>query len=594
MTIQRIQSEDCSVASLLQSFYAVPDYQREYVWDTDEVEQLLKDVREEMGDGEAQDAPEYFIGSIVVCPGRDGVLDLIDGQQRMTTLYIILCAIRDRLEELRAPASSVLNAQIADAAVDVSGEERLRYRLDLQYEDSGDALTSLADGKAIETPSTQSMRNMQNAHHVALRFLHSEFGEDVKAVRKFYGYLTNKVKLIRIQTEDVAKALKIFETINDRGVGLNSMDLLKNLLFMKTPKGQFDRLKHTWKELQDTIFRMGEKPLRFLRYFIFSRYNVELLREDEIYGWLSKNDALVGYGRDPIGFAKELVSAARAYECFRAGKNEKGERNRFLDNIRFLGGKAARQHLILLLAGRHLGPALFDRLTAEVENLFFCYVITREPTRDFERDFAKWATELRQITSEEDLDVFIVARFDRAKADLVSRFDDAMGRLALSSLQLYRFRYVLAKLTQQVDLRAYGDTEGTMWLGNYVSGGYEVEHIFPQTPSVEAAAEFGEVSDPEVVQRLGNLVLVEKSINTSLGNRPYSEKRPVYQQSKLLLTRALSERPQVGANTRIDRAVASIEPYAEWNETSLHKRQRSLVTLARAVWGLPEQAPSTP
>ena len=169
-----------------------------------------------------------------------------------------------------------------------------------------------------------------------------------------------------------------------------------------------------------------------------------------------------------------------------------------------------------------------------------------------------------------------------------------MGRLALSSLQLYRFRYVLAKLTQQVDLRAYGDTEGTMWLGNYVSGGYEVEHIFPQTPSAEAAAEFGEVSDPEVVQRLGNLVLVEKSINTSLGNRPYSEKRPVYRQSKLLLTRALSERPQVGANTRIDRAVASIEPYAEWNETSLHKRQRSLVTLARAVWGLPEQAPSTP
>lgn len=73
MGIQKIQSEDCSVASLFQSFYAVPDYQREYVWDTDQVEQLLKDVREEIGDGPAQDAPDYFIGSIVVCPGRDGV-----------------------------------------------------------------------------------------------------------------------------------------------------------------------------------------------------------------------------------------------------------------------------------------------------------------------------------------------------------------------------------------------------------------------------------------------------------------------------------------------------------------------------------------
>ena len=593
MAIQKIQSEDCSVTSLFQSFYAVPDYQREYVWDTDQVEQLLKDVREEMGDGPAQDAPEYFIGSIVVCPGRDGVLDLIDGQQRMTTLYITLCAIRDRLAELGAQPSSVLNAQIADAAVDVFGEERRRYRLDLQYEDSGDALTRIADGKRIETPSTQSMRNMQNAHHVVTRFLESEFGQDPAAVRKLFGYLTNKVKLIRIQTEDVAKALKIFETINDRGVGLNSMDLLKNLLFMKTPKGQFDRLKDTWKELQDTIFRMGEKPLRFLRYFIFSRYDVDLLREDEIYGWFTKNDAIVGYGRDPIVFAKELVAAAKAYERFRDGKNEKGERNRHLDNIRLLGGQAARQHLILLLAGRHLGPAQFDRLAAEVENLFFCYVITREPTRDFERNFAKWATELRSIKSDEELDAFIVARFDNAKADLANRFDDAMGRLALRSLQLYRFQYVLAKLTQQVDLLAYGETEGTRWLGNYVSGGYEVEHIFPQTPNAEAAAEFGPVSDPEVVQRLGNLVLVEKSINTSLGNRPYSEKRPVYQQSKLLLTRALSERPKVGTNTRIDRAVASIEPYSAWSEGAVHKRQRSLVTLARAVWGLPEQAAST-
>lgn len=95
------------------------------------------------------------------------------------------------------------------------------------------------------------------------------------------------------------------------------------------------------------------------------------------------------------------------------------------------------------------------------------------------------------------------------------------------------------------------------------------------------------------MQRLGNLVLVEESINTSLGSRPYSKKRPVYQQFKLLLARALSERPKVAANTRIDRAVASIEPYSSWNEGAIHTCQRSLVTLARAVWGLTEQAAST-
>lgn len=588
MASQHIQSEDSSLAKLFQSFYVVPDYQREYVWGTEQVEQLLMDVRDEMGNGAPADAPEYFIGSIVVCPGKDGVLDLIDGQQRMTTLYIALCAIRDKLAALSAPSMAVLNSQIADSMVDVSGEERRRYRLDLQYVDSGNALIRMAEADPVTGPLTSSMQNMLNAHRVTGRFLNSEFGNDASAVRGFYGYLSNKVKLIKIQTEDVAKALKIFETINDRGVGLNSMDLLKNLLFMKAPSDKFDALKTTWKELQDTIFDMKEKPLRFLRYFIFSRYDIEMLREDEIYGWLSKNDAIIGYGKDPVGFAKELVSAAHAYAHFRAGRNELGQRNRYLDNMRLLGGQAARQHIIMLLAGRHLPAHLFDKLAAEVESLFFCYVITREPTRNFEHNFAKWAGELRHIENDEAFERFITERFGKEKASLSQRFDDALLRLTLKTLQLYRFNYVMAKLAQQVDLQAYGETESTRWLDNYVSGGYEIEHIFPQHPSAEATAEFGPIRDKELTQSLGNLVLVEKSINASLGNGPYSRKQPIYRQSKLLLTRALSETPKVGSHTRIDRAVAALTPYPTWNEASIQDRQRVLTRLARAVWGLPD------
>lgn len=587
MTTQRIESQDISVAGLFQSFYAVPDYQREYVWSTEQVEQLLTDILGEMTGTDPEHSPEYFIGSIVVCPGQSGLLDLIDGQQRMTTLYVTLCAIRDRLRALGAADSAVLNSQIAAASIDASGDEVRRYRLDLQYEDSGDALTRLADGKEIDGTGTLSMKNIANAHHVVTRFLSSEFGEDIGALKRFYGYLCNKVKLIRIQTEDVAKALKIFETINDRGVGLNSMDLLKNLLFMKTSAGQFNQLKDTWKDLQDTIFDMGEKPLRFLRYFIFSQFDVDVLREDEIYGWLSRNEATAGYGSDPIGFARELVSSAKAYRNFREGKDERGVGNRYLENMRLLGGSAARQHLILLLAGRHLSSDLFDRLASEVESLFFCYVITREPTRNFERNFARWATELRSISSEEELETFINRRFLNEKMKLSVRFDDAMGRLYYGTLQQYRLRYVLAKLTQHVELAAYGETEGTRWLQSYTSGGFEIEHIFPQQPDAKAAEEFGPIEDPLVSQRLGNLVLVEKSINSSLGNRAYSEKRPIYLQSKLLLTRALSERPQVGANTRIDRAVASIESFPTWTERDVLQRQRWLADLARSVWRIP-------
>ena len=584
---QRIQSEDISVKTLFQSFYAVPDYQREYVWATDQVDQLLHDILSEMSDTDPNQAPEYFIGSIVVCPGNNGLFDLIDGQQRLTTLYVTLCGIRDRLQALNSGLST-LNSQIADASVDASGEETRRYRLELQYEDSGDALISIAEHQKIDRAVTRSMKNIENAHEAITKFLTNEFGDDVTSVSRFYGYLINKVKLIRIQTEDVAKALKIFETINDRGVGLNSMDLLKNLLFMKATPGQFDRLKDTWKSLQDTIFEMSEKPLRFLRYFIFSRYDVDVLREDEIYGWFSKNEEIAGYGSAPIRFAHELVSAASAYKNFRAGKDEEGNANRHLDNIRLLGGQAARQHLILLLAGRHLPLNLFDRLAQEVENLFFCDVITREPTRDFERNFARWAIELRGIDTVEQFERFIAQRFAKEKANLSVRFDDAIGRLTSTSIQQYRLRYLLSKLTQYIELQAYGETESTKWLEYYTSGGFEIEHIFPQQPCAEAADEFGPQDDPEIEFKLGNIVLVEKQINASLGNRAYSQKRSVYQQSKLLLTRALAERPKVGVSTQIDRALSTIEPYPAWNEAAVNDRQRSLTLLARAVWGMHE------
>ena len=147
------------------------------------------------------------------------------------------------------------------------------------------------------------------------------------------------------------------------------MDLLKNLLFVRTKQTEFVRLKAIWDELQAELRRSGEKPLRFLRYFILSRYGVDQLREDTIYKWLKDHETKVGFGTSPTGFARELVEAAKAYTRFLAGQGEDGQPRPTLQSLRVLGGSAARQHLILLLAARHLAPELFDRLTHEIENL---------------------------------------------------------------------------------------------------------------------------------------------------------------------------------------------------------------------------------
>ena len=115
-----------------------------------------------------------------------------------------------------------------------------------------------------------------------------------------------------------------------------------------------------------------------------------------------------------------------------------------------------------------------------------------------------------------------------------------------------RLLYILAKLTQYIDLRAYGETEGTKWLSKYTSGGFEIVHIFPQQPSSEATVEFGEHEDPDIADLLGNLVLVE--------------------------------RPAIG-KTKIDSAV--LDPFPEWNEAAVIERQNKLTVLARSVWRLP-------
>jgi uncharacterized protein with ParB-like and HNH nuclease domain len=108
-TVQRqsdlsIDAKPLSIDKLLADFYAVPDFQREYVWKPENVEQLLSDICDELYDENSSLIPnaEYFIGTIVVYEDTGGIFQLIDGQQRTTTLFIILCVLRECLPHLKA------------------------------------------------------------------------------------------------------------------------------------------------------------------------------------------------------------------------------------------------------------------------------------------------------------------------------------------------------------------------------------------------------------------------------------------------------------------------------------------------------------
>ncbi|MCE7937236.1 DUF262 domain-containing protein [bacterium] len=583
--LQSIESHDLSVDKIMQDFYAVPTYQREYVWTEREVEQLLQDILAEYPDLKAP-AAEYFVGSIVVCPGIDGMLNLIDGQQRMTTFFLITCAVRDRLMELGVMPPQIITSRISFESMDDLGHAVRRYRIKLQYSDSADVLDRIGAGEAIDPeslPNTRSAQRLLNAYTNIRQFLAQEFKEEPSEVQRFFAYIINHVKLVRIQTQSEAHALKVFETVNDRGVGLSPMDLLKNLMFIHASQADYDKLKDKWKSMVDTLHRAQEKPLRFLRYFIFAKYDVDRLREEGIYRWFTDHEKAVGFSADPLKFVDQLCDAATAYANFAVGKNPDGSPNRYLSNITALS-YAARQHYILLLSAMHLPTGAFTKLCCEIENLFFAYIITREPTKEFERKFAAWASDLTQCRNEPDVDQYVQRYFDPAKQQLSDRFDLALHSLTEASVPRYRMRYILGKLAQYVEERAYGESEANLSL---FLNERDLEHILPQTDGPDILFDKPEEYST-YVGRLGNLTILEESLNRSVSNKPFSDKFLVYSKSKFLLSKTIGAIMTIG-DTKIDKAIksAGLITFDRWDSAAIERRQSMLASLARQVWDIP-------
>lgn len=590
----KIESKDLSIEDLFKDFYTVPDFQREYVWERTQVERLLQDIQDEFYDEEGQNVkgPEYFLGSIVVCHSDDETMSLIDGQQRMTTIFLVLCAIRDLLAELKEKPNSTLESQIAFPSNNEYGEEIFRHRLVLQYDDSKDILKTIVETpKNIKDtiPSTISVKRIQTAYADIVDFLRVNCDSSPNKLKLFYASFTKRVKLIRIITPSLANALKVFETINDRGVGLNAMDLLKNLLFIKTTPSEYPTLKQRWEVLIKTLNSCGEKPLRFLRYFIMSHYEMDQkkpLREDDIYNWFINNMKLTELDTKPLILLNKLIECAVAWSNFMGSKDAAGAINPYLKNLSLLSG-AARQHFILLLAGRKLSQEQFSKLCKGIENLFFCYIITREPTKTFERNFAIWSVDLRNVIDDQSLDVFLNDKFTADLKNKREAFDFAFQSMKQSSLQQYRMKYILAKMTQYIEKLAWKNPAHTN-LDQYIASTVEIEHILPQKPGDALRQSFDKNDQYEIyVEKLGNLTLLEKTINAAVSNDSFDKKKPGYQQSEMLLTRSIAERPNVGENTQLNRAVKELISFDHWDSLTIETRQAMLAGLAVFVWDMP-------
>ena len=448
-----------------------------------------------------------------------------------------------------------------------------------------------AEGNAKDAnkQQTRSIRNIGNAYRTIREFIQTTLDSDPTAIRRFHGYLTNKVKIIRIQTPTIAKALKIFETINDRGLGLDAMDLLKNLLFMKAKEIEYSKLKDVWKQLTDEIYAAGEKPLRFLRYYLLATFDVDSkLREEVIYDWFLRNEKVTKHATEPLKFAQRLLEASKAYRNFAANTNASGGIERGIANTRLMGGKSIKQHFMILMAGRHLSPSNFSSLCDEIEKTMFVWLITGTAAKEYERRIVDAANSLRK-TSDDGFEQFVKEHFWKERAGLAVVFRQKISTMKTTETRQFRLRYLIAKITQHVDLLAYGASQGRDNLEDYVSGGNDIEHILPDNGDADAIAEFGDGgSDQEIIQRLGNLLLIEKSINRAIQNKKYSEKIKTYPQSKYLLTRcqASKQSGQVGIADKITKTVETLQVFSKWDAAAVNERQAFLVKLSGEIWSI--------
>lgn len=602
-TSLKIESADLSIEQMYKDFYIVPPYQREYVWSDVDVQAFADDIYNEFygAKGELIADREYFIGSVVVCRTTHGPYDLIDGQQRMTTIFLFLCAIRDALLALGEAPSKSLEAMICDTRTGDDGNDVQDYRLLLQYEDSRDVLVRIAQGGPIAAnrDDTRSMACIIEAYETLRNFLVGQFGERAEEIKQFFVAFIRRVKLIRIVTPDLTHALKVFETVNDRGVGLTAMDLLKNLLFMRTSPADYPKLQALWKELTSHLEACREKPLRFLRYYVMANYrdyrssSGKPVREDELYEWFGRHAAEIGIDARPLVFAKDLVSAARDYGQFAAGRAPDGKTPiSGLQNIQHLSGKA-RQHFILMLASRHLPADALVELARQVENLFFVFVIVREPTKNFETKFAEWSEGLRAARTLEDVQGIVRTRIAPEVESKSRTFDFAMNELAATAVPKYRLKYVLGKIAQHVDQVAWQGAQSLQQLDHYLEGKLEIEHVYPQKADRSAWPSF-ELPEEEVrcVQRLGNLTLLEKPLNAAVCNEGFDKKLAAYKDSRVMLTRAIGNPEIFGKNTSLQRAIGlvSLPAVADsakgsvWGKAEIEARQTTLARLAREVW----------
>jgi len=538
---------------------SVPEYQRSYAWTEDEVSQLWIDLTDSIKNLRS----EYFIGPVVVKNGTAGESELIDGQQRITTTLIIISVLRaifrengdsqraDLLTTWFFGQKDILTLQTEDKFF-MNEENGLLYRNYISKEVGFSQITiELAKHK-----KNSSNYLLLNAYITLFALVKQYMGNyfDDKKLLGIVTYLKEKVKILVLSVSDEADAYQIFETLNDRGRSLDTLDLLKNHLFSKAKSG-LPEVKQKWAALKENLQDADPKN-RFLNHFWTSLHG-----RTSTTGLFRSIRDQISSAQEAVSFANQLAGSSRIYEALRSGSSpvwsdHPVETKKNIDILRLLDAQQALP--ILLAAYENFPKEEFKKLTKLLVVMAVRYnFIGEERTgvaANYYSDLPKpiWA---KTITKAAHV-------FKELKQIYPSdnSFSDAFKVKSVTDTK--RARYVLAEIENSIS-----QTEKIV---NSDPDEVNLEHVLPKNINQHwNASDTGVEADEhrDFVNRLGNLALVPKAKNKKVGSKSFKDKKD----------ELFSQCPEF-ATTLI------ICNFDKWNRSAIEKRQEYLAGLAVNTW----------
>lgn len=530
--------------------YEVPPFQRDYSWDKEEWEDLWLDLLA------LDQESDHYMGYLVLQETKEPKrLIIIDGQQRITTISLLILASVQYLNERGDTARSedikrtYLSSRDLVRQIEIP---KLKLNYNNEYIYGGKLMQfDLPKNKVGLKPSE---KRLIGAYDYYLKKIQEYFkNETTQAVTEFINRKIDiKLFFTAITVKDDLNAFKVFETLNARGVKLSTADLLKNFLFsiIYTPNaGSITQEEKKWHRINDVLGKTDVTT--YLRHFWNARhYPGE--RKSTLFKAIRSE---IKMQADAIYLLNELDNSVNIYAALDTPQSEvwTNEQSKLVEELNVLD--VSQCFPLLMMAKSKWQEVEFNKLLRDIIVISFRYnTVGGQNPNELERIYGKASVSIfsDEIKTAKDLfntylkEVYIDN--DSFKNDFVNKVINTQKYNGL-------IKYILSKLEVQ-----YGGNEPEL-----NSKRLSVEHILPETPTEEWMQIFQGVDIENYIYRIGNFTLLEVNKNREADRRSFEEKKVIYQTSNYILTTQI-------INTE------------NWIPRSVIDRQRELASRALTIW----------